>query len=105
MKTFAHPLRTCAHDFCQGICEATFGTYDFRVTSLATPLQIEGHCHGVRYYFRERHDCWRIELTGKDTEGNVISEGKTPDLLPGDYLTWAIKVIMSEMDAYIWEEA
>jgi hypothetical protein len=46
---------------CEFLCEALFEQREFKVTCLGAPLQIEGFIDGVPFYFRARHDKWRLE--------------------------------------------
>lgn len=80
----------CDHG-CGGICEVVFGTRMFNVTCLATPLQIDGHVDGVRFYFRARHDAWRLELP--DFTDEVIGSGDGDEFTPGQAADLIVQVM------------
>ena len=92
--------RQCDHPAyaCPGaVCAHNFGLREFRVTCLACPLQISGHVDGVRFYFRARHDRWRIE-TPDEGPSLIIAQGNTDDFTVGQ----AVDLIEQRMSAWVW---
>jgi hypothetical protein len=76
--------------------EAAFDTRDFTVTCMGCPLQITGHVDGFRFYFRARHDKWRLEVP--DAGGMIIAAGDTDDFTVGQ----AVDAINTEMSLWLW---
>ena len=94
---------------------------EVKVTCEACPLQIEGQVYGWTFYFRARHDQWRIEspnpyadidwdkanqLTPEDAKARllsrrVIASGDTDDFTVGQ----AIDLIDREIDRYYKERS
>lgn len=89
---------------CDGpVCEAKFGTREFRVICLACPLLIEGHVDGWPFSFRARHDRWRLEVPGGGLSrqlapDEVIASGDTDDFTVGQ----AADLITDRMNRWIW---
>jgi hypothetical protein len=93
-------IASCGHG-CGAVCEAVFGTREFKVTCLACPLQIEGHVDGVPFYFRARHDRWRLEVRQAGplaAPAEVIAQGDTDEFTEGQ----AVDLIVAEMGKWIW---
>lgn len=86
---------SCEHG-CGGICEVVFGTRTFNVTCLAAPLQIDGQVDGVKFYFRARHDKWRLELP--DFGDRQIGAGDSDDFTPGQ----AADLITQVMNGFLY---
>jgi hypothetical protein len=77
--------------------DASFATRQFNVTCLSCPLQIEGHVDGFRFYFRARHNRWRLEID-ESGGGVVIAHGDTDDFTEGQ----AVDLICLEMGRWLW---
>jgi hypothetical protein len=89
--------RQCAHDFCDAICQANDGTREFTVTCLACPLSITGHVDGIRFYFRARHDKWRIEIPDEGPS-EIIASGPGDDFTEGQ----AVDLIVKRVSQWIY---
>ena len=91
----------CTHGHgCGPVCQANDGTREFRVTCLACPLQIEGHVDGVQFYFRARHDRWRLVVTGGHLGADEeIASGDTDEFTEGQ----AVDLIVKQMSAWIYQ--
>lgn len=84
----------CRHEYCNDvICEAIIDFSEYRVTCPAAPLQIDGNVSGVPFYFRARHDKWRLEVYNE-----IIASGDTDDFTYGQ----AVDLIHGLMEKWIW---
>lgn len=93
--------RQCSHSSCSGVCEVNFGTREFRVTCLGAPLQIEGRVDGVRFYFRARHNVWRLEVHPDTPHQEQIGEGEGDEFTVGQ----AADLITNELSGWLWPKA
>lgn len=94
------PERMCDHDYCEtSLCESKTGLATFKILGRAAPLWIEGHVEGIPFYFRLRHERWRIEVLGNEQERGIrIADGTEDDLvLSNDGLPlWGMSFIVIE---------
>jgi hypothetical protein len=49
--------------------------FTLAITCFSAPVQMEGTVGEHRWYYRERHDRWRLEI-----DDEVVAEGKSPDI-------------------------
>lgn len=82
----------------------------------AAPYQIIGSVDGVRFYLRERHDSWRLQIpdeeagddgdpVGFDTGVYVIAEGTSDSLYREGDPTWPLRLAVEEIRSHLRRRA
>jgi hypothetical protein len=103
------PERMCNHNWCQtALCESKSGLAAFEIWCLAAPLWIEGHVDGVPFYFRLRHERWRIEALGSSgrERGIHVADGVEQEIRDDDSPLWlnSFALIEMTMKDWIWQQ-